>query len=427
MSGAFMTLDPRVTLSMLFALVAACSGDEPAVDQRSQPIVAGRSAEPPQAAAAPAPAQDEVMDALASSASATPAAMTPSAAPSGAAALPQPAANASSADPTLPAAPSGTPAVDAPAPTADDCEERYSFRAHASASAGAEPAAYRVPAGSEQVIAFYFALPWLGSRQLIKTHFVFDNTKVLHHWAFYGTGSNLDPGAVFDESIFTDAIRLTEAQMIIGGGPRSSDVVLPPDVGFKLPEYQHPGFLLEMHYVNTSDAPNDDTSGIELCMTTHARPQIAAAHALGKGTFTLPAHAESDITTTCEPTRLPEPVHMFAIAPHMHETGIHSTVTVNRAGQQLPLLDEPYDMHNQTVYSLPRAGRDADVLLQPGDTLTTTCRYRNDGDNTIVSGTTAAGEMCMMLVWAWPAGLLHNDVNAHPEFDVPAENSCMVL
>jgi hypothetical protein len=31
----------------------------------------------------------------------------------------------------------------------------------------------------------------------------------------------------------------------------------------------------------------------------------------------------------------------------------------------------------------------------------------------------------MMLVWAGPAELLHNDVNAHPEFDVPAENSCM--
>ena len=67
----------------------------------------------------------------------------------------------------------------------------------------------------------------------------------------------------------------------------------------------------------------------------------------------------------------------------------------------------------------------AEILVSPGDTLTTSCRYDNATNAVIKSGSLNEEEMCMMLVWAWPAQLLNNGLHVSPELGVPAEEDCM--
>jgi hypothetical protein len=57
---------------------------------------------------------------------------------------------------------------------------------------------------------------------------------------------------------------------------------------------------------------------------------------------------------------------------------------------------------------LPRDGSAADVVIRSGDRLTTTCSYNNQTDRVITYGEFSEREMCLIMVWAWPAGLLHS-------------------
>jgi hypothetical protein len=53
-------------------------------------------------------------------------------------------------------------------------------------------------------------------------------------------------------------------------------------------------------------------------------PNEAAAHLLGRQTFSLPAHQTTDVVSTCKPTKQAKPVHIMGITPHMHLAGIQA-------------------------------------------------------------------------------------------------------
>jgi hypothetical protein len=127
---------------------------------------------------------------------------------------------ARSATPSLPQAPmmpaaaqvsatgAGTPPViDAAAPTqqpittppeAPSCE-RHRFSAHARSLNGPlDMSPHRVPAGTEEVMVFYYRASWQGERQALSVQLAFDNPRIVHHWAFYATNAPLTSGDVLE-------------------------------------------------------------------------------------------------------------------------------------------------------------------------------------------------------------------------------------
>jgi hypothetical protein len=78
---------------------------------------------------------------------------------------------------------------------------------------------------------------------------------------------------------------------------------------------------------------------------------------------------------------------------------------------------------------VPEDGSAPDVLVNPGDTLTSTCSYTNATDSTIAEGEHSEDEMCLFGVLAWPAGELHNSlgslISAVTQFGTLADVFCI--
>jgi hypothetical protein len=310
--------------------------------------------------------------------------------------------------------PAPVPAI-ADAPARDeavwpaDCEQRVVFRAHGAMRAG-DTSKYRVPAGEQFVAMFYFKAPWNADLQLVKTHAVIDNPKIVHHWGLMVARSD----EAFDNTIQGSqdawAMPIDGGEAIIAGARGGTQLNLPADVGLRLPPGPNLVFELEVHYYNAaSDQDEEDATSVEVCVTSKKRRFEAAIHGLGAESFELPAHTQTNVTSTCVPSPQREPIHVLAVNPHMHLTGRRTTMVVNRkSGEQITVLDEPYDFLDQRTYTLPTDRSAADVVLNPGDTITTTCHYDNDTDASIEQGMRSEQEMCETGVLAWPAGALHN-------------------
>ena len=292
-----------------------------------------------------------------------------------------------------------------------DCEQRIAFTAHD--VAGIDRGKYRVPADSQYLATFYFKAPWAGDMQLLKSRAILDNKKVVHHWFIWGTDSTLVHDGEVRGTPEKGADALGGEAYIASGVPGGNDVDLPPNVGIRLPTGQNLMLELEIHYSNFGGAEEEDASGIELCLTSKTRPIEAAVHSLGRSSFELPAHKQTDIVSTCSPTAMNQPVHIVGVTPHMHLTGVHSKLILNRkSGEQVTLLDRPFAFAEQRTYPMPEDGSAADIVMNPGDTLTSTCSYDNTTDSPISVGEHAENEMCLIGVLAWPAGQIHNSLGS---------------
>jgi hypothetical protein len=400
------------------ALIVIGSGDAMSGQVASEPdTVETGSSSPPIAQAAPGVARSEPTDAAAPESDIDP----------------QPKREtASNSEPHVEVAtpPSAPAAAPTPPPTAEpewpeECEQRVLVRAHGTSRA-ADSSSYKLDPGAEHIAQFYFKLPWGAEAQLLKYVFAWDNTKVVHHWALYSLRTRLEDGQVFAGEDPLDSLRVGDKQFIVGAGRGSSDLELPPDVGLRLPHGPDEGLLLEVHYFNGDDAPAEDRSGIELCVSSKHRPIEAAVQTIGRSEFDLPPHQQTDIQGQCAPDEPHEPVHILAITPHMHARGKHAKfVLERRSGERLTLVDQPYDAAEQRTYRISGGDTQADVVVQTGDTLTATCTYENASDTTISAGTTVADEMCQMLTVAWPAGVLHKSVDPTRLFGNPQDTDCL--
>lgn len=307
-----------------------------------------------------------------------------------------------------------------------DCERRFVFKAHGR-SAAADSSKYALLPGAEHVESFYFSAPWNHDMQLLQSREHIDNRKIVHHWMLYA----LDTAAPDDGEIRSNTEQLIATsvgggQFVLGGVPGATDLTLPDGIGLRLPSGKTPMFSLEVHYFNAGAQVEEDASAIEICVTSKKRPVEAAAHWLGTLQFNLPPRATTEVNTTCRPTGMTGPVHIMSISPHMHRTGAHSTAVLARAsGERVTLLDTPYVFQEQRLYRMPLDGSAPDVVLNPGDTLTTTCRFENTTDLPISYGESTRDEMCFLTAWAWPAGNLHNDSKLGMTLGVPDDQTCL--
>jgi hypothetical protein len=89
---------------------------------------------------------------------------------------------------------------------------------------------------------------------------------------------------------------------------------------------------------------------------------------------------------------------LWSAALHMHELGNSATLSVrHNDGSEQCLLDIPaWDFHWQGAYFFKKA-----VALEPDDTVTLTCHWKNDGAGAVYTewGEGTSDEMCLGTVY----------------------------
>jgi hypothetical protein len=310
----------------------------------------------------------------------------------------------------------GTPACEGPdcddpppteppiGPDALDCDVSHTFVAHAD---GAE-AGYHVPReGADNLYqCFTFHSPFDGVTQATAWAPIVDDERVLHHWILYRTATPQPDGGVMPCNMPQDAT------FVAGWAPGGVNFVLPDDVGLELggpADY----FILQMHYHNSAGhADAVDASGVAFCTTDTPREHDAGIFTLGTVAINVPPFASGyQATGTCPSWAsafLPEPVHVIASFPHMHELGRRFRTDVFRGADNGPLENlvevDTWVFDNQRYYP-----KDPSMTIYPGDAIRTTCTYDNPTSNSVGFGERTEDEMCFNFVMLWPISLFEGN------------------
>jgi hypothetical protein len=288
----------------------------------------------------------------------------------------------------------------------EDCDAVYELHAHGQNGVN-DTSKYSTSVNGNHYQCYYFKPPWgTDAVQGVQFASLVDNTKIVHHWILYGDDAN-------SQNLIDGTISLGDCASgnngnryyITGWAPGGKDGNFPPDVGLQLPSS---GMLtLEVHYLNDGSAQQDAT-GLKICVTHKPRANTAAIHWLGadanqQGTSLININASSAATVVghCTPNKNQQ-IHVLSVSPHMHLTGVHQTTVLNhKSGGSVTLHDGPFDFHNQISYAV-----DPIAVMEPGDSITTTCSYQNTTPNKITYGEKTENEMCYNFVLAYPAGAL---------------------
>ncbi|HEX5656896.1 MAG TPA: hypothetical protein VFX59_06860 [Polyangiales bacterium] len=177
-------------------------------------------------------------------------------------------------------------------------------------------------------------------------------------------------------------------------------------MGIDLPT--EPGSLrLDLHYDNLMGTQSEsDRSGLELCIVEKAH--LRAHHAgmtmslTSFGPVLAPAGAvDKPITGTCKVTSS-QPVHLLTAAPFAFTRARHMLFKVTKKnGDVIVMHDEPFQYGQQASREL-----DPEVVVEAGDTITTTCVYSNPTTRDITFGEGSGNEMCFNFALYYPKDAL---------------------
>jgi hypothetical protein len=282
-------------------------------------------------------------------------------------------------------------------PVEPDASECDFFDVTARADGSGAP--FGVPSG-EQYYCFSYHVDVEAGAQGLAFYPQIDNAQVLHHWLLYKMATPQTNGAV-SACLGTHQ----DGELLAGWTPGANPWFLPAHVGMELGGGD---FILEVHY-NNSGAPTTDSSGLRVCKAKEQRPVTAGISWLGTEAIFIPPGAQGfEVPSNCA-APFTEPVHVLTTWPHMHLLGRRMSATVTRAdsGAVEPLFDVPFDFDYQAQWDIP-------TILQPGDSIQTSCWYDNPTGNFVGFGESTTTEMCYNFVVAYPAdtlrvpGLLHS-------------------
>jgi hypothetical protein len=287
------------------------------------------------------------------------------------------------ANPTCAGASAGAPSEVA---WPEDCENFYKIRAHDLADSD-QP--YRMAQNTESHPGFTFDAPW-GDEEVQALAFrpITDNKKILHHWILYQNGA----GRAF----------------LSGWAPGQDEAErsLPPDVGMYLPSGAG-SLYLDMHYYNLGDDAVEelDASGVEICTVSKAKFRANTATVfmgfVGFGAPMVPANSVNhEVTANCI-VKATEPVHLLSVSPHAHRFATHMKFTASVGGEHIVMHDLPFDFEEQRSKRLPQ-----ELVLNTGDTVTTTCTYTNTSNRDVGFSENTDGEMCFNFALYYPKGAL---------------------
>merc|ERR1712032_621056 len=215
---------------------------------------------------------------------------------------------------------------------------------------------------------------------------------VVHHIVLHGFDK---PGCTRDSrsvSVWTGSVSVYEGY--------------PSDVGMSLSRYK--SYRMEMHYDNP-DFRTDlrDNSGVRI-WTTNKKPQ----HEVGVMELADPRldllgipieSGRTSWTFTCsgEQTKklLSHKITVFSSILHMHAKGdmMYTEVTDSKGKTKRVNTVEYFDFDHQDLTLLER------YEVNPGDTLTTRCFFKNPANNKLKFGFGSDEEMCIDFLLYYPA------------------------
>jgi hypothetical protein len=264
------------------------------------------------------------------------------------------------------------------------CDEIYRISSHSPSDPNAP---YSVPAGREINTLVSIDAPW-GNEPIQAIAFkpFTDNAKVLHHWILNGKGAFLSGWAPGDDE----------------------HPALPDDVAVDMPSGAR-SMSLNLHYYNTKGSKTElDRSGVDVCALkkAHFRPKLAATAmglaSIGQGGVLAPAGAVNKAITSVCTLSGTEPVHLLTANPHAHTYAVHMKFTATVGGKEIVMHDAPFKFGEQGSYPVPGG----EIVLNPGDKITTQCVYTNPTRKNITFGESTEDEMCFNFARYYPKGAL---------------------
>ncbi len=208
-----------------------------------------------------------------------------------------------------------------------------------------------------------------------------------HHTVLTKTNSG-------DDGIFDCNAGTNGENMIYGSGVGTNPTELPDGVAMHLV----PGdkLLLNLHLYNVNGTSLSGLSGTQF---QRADPDDVDFEAEGTlaGTYEIfiPPQSQGSASGTCT---FSQATTIFAVGPHMHQTGTHMTVTaLPSAGGEQVLHDAPYTFEDQLAFPVA-----PELQVQPGDTVRVDCSYDNPTANPITFGDSSNQEMCFASLWMYP-------------------------
>jgi hypothetical protein len=298
--------------------------------------------------------------------------------------------------------------------TAMDGETCWEFLVHGQ-SGVTDKSKFSIPTG-ESYSQFYYDVPWPANSVATRFGNKFDNLKVLHHWLAFKSSAGTAAGTVSKN--VTGTTLGENAELVAGWAVGGCTTTYPKDVGVKLPDTGK--IMVQWHHYNNEGTPQMDSSAVQICTVPAAmRPNTAGLTFLGtedfNGIFGM-GPGKQDFTTSC-PNDSTGPITIIGFTPHMHTIGSNMKTALLKKGETTPttVFDKPFVFDQQVNYML-----DTPVVMQPGDSVVTTCSFQNDTGFNVAFGQSTNQEMCYQFALAYPYGALNNGVGSL----IAATNTC---
>lgn len=180
---------------------------------------------------------------------------------------------------------------------------------------------------------------------------------------------------------------------LFGSGVGTDPVEFPKGVGMKLAGGSQ--LLLNLHLFNTSETDLSGTSGTRILPIDESDIEHPAEE---NPAVTLDLNiVPNQQTTSTDSYTIPEDSTLFAVLPHMHQLGTHSSVVAHSSldGDRV-LLDSPYSFDSQLYYAVES------TRMAKGDKVEFACTWMNTTSRTIHFGQSSLDEMCAVGLYRYP-------------------------
>jgi len=210
-----------------------------------------------------------------------------------------------------------------------------------------------------------------------------------HHTALTAAETGVQP-----DGLAPCTSRGLEPQGIFGSGVGTEPVTYPPGVGLRLRAGQQ--LLLNLHVFNVTGQPMTGTSGTAIRRTEPSEVvHVAESLLAGPVNFSIPGGGQTTVDGQCTMTH---DVTLFAVQPHMHQTGVHMKgIAMSSTEGEVVLHDGAFDFEEQLVYSIEP------VAMKKGDVVRVQCTFENEGATPIAFGESSNQEMCFLVLHRYPA------------------------
>jgi hypothetical protein len=243
---------------------------------------------------------------------------------------------------------------------------------------------WHLAASSEGYRCMTFTVP----EDVMITAFFPQNAPGTHH-ATFGVSAQ----AVGPDSIVGCGVGTVGERKLQGSGAGTEATQLPPGVAMRLRAGEQ--IHMNLHLFNVHEDPLRGRSGMWIKTIEESEVEHEAESVLAGPLQLFVPVGRSTQTGTCT---MAHDVTIFAVGPHMHQTGVHMRATATSGSKTFELHDGDYDFTHQLVYPIE------EVELKQGDVVSIECTYENGTDAPIAWGDSTLDEMCFIGLSLYPGG-----------------------